>query len=832
VIDAGTDGGTSAPLPVEDRARLTTGADLWRTRAEPRLGLPSLRMSDGPNGVRGDTFDERVRSWCTPCGTALAASWDEDLVRDVGSLLGEEARRMGVDVLLGPTVNVHRSPLGGRGFECFSEDPLLSGRMAAAWVGGVQGRGVGASPKHFVGNDSETSRTTVDCVIGERALRELYLVPFEHAVRAGAWALMAAYNKVNGVYATEHAYLVKGILKGEWQWDGLLMSDWLAARDTLGCALGGLDLEMPAGPVMGAALAAEVRAGRLPEGELDDKVARLVRLARRVRAGRTAGAESPVEDGGDEAAMLVRAAAGGFVLLQNDGLLPLLPDRQEGVLAVIGPNATDPCFQGGGAAAVNMGPVRLPLEALTERYAHVEYERGAAPRDTYRPLELLDVRTVEEPVGPGLLVTYVVDGGRDGGGAQSVSEVRGSSFLSWYDGIAAFAAGSSGVVRMSAVLIPERTGRHDFSVRGSGPTELRFGGVSVASLTGQARADDMFAAVYANPVGEGSVLLEAGVPVNIEATMRHVPHGIPVFEVGCRAPVPQDLLDRAVALAARAQAVVLVVGTSSDVDSESADRTDTALPGAQDDLVREVLRVNPRTAVVVNAGSAVDLPWAPAAAAILYTWLPGHGFADALASVLSGDLEPGGRLPITLAATPEQYPAYDTTPDSSGRLTYTESVFVGYRHLDEQGLVPAFPFGHGLGYTRFEYGDLTATGTVLGPGGRVELAVSVRNMGDRPGKHVLQVYVTPPRGQVPRPPRELRDLAAVTLAPAEQRRVRFSLGPEAFAYWDETRRAWRVAAGQYAVVVAGSSRDPGTSALVTALRGFSLSSASSLLPDR
>ncbi len=402
---------------------------------------------------------------------------------------------MAVDVLLGPMINLHRSPLGGRSFECYSEDPLLSGRIAAAWVKGLQGRGVAAAPKHFVGNDCEKSRTTVDCIIDERALRELYLVPFECVVQAGAWTMMAAYNRVNGVHAAEHRGLIRELLKGEWDWDGVVVSDWFAAHDTVRCALAGLDLEMPAGQVLGVSLADAVRRGSVPESELDDKVERLRRLAGRVR--RRARLASPPDeprrpspsgfDAGpgrsEAAALLTRAAAAGFVLMKNaDGVLPLELDRGAAHLAVIGANAVDPCIQGGGSSSVNLGSVRTPLSAIRERFGGivpVEHEQGCAPRSSYRPLENWDVEAADRSAGAGLTITYLPTGVSS---AEAATEVRRSSSLSWFDGIPTFPRGSTGEVRMTGWLTPRRSGPHHFSVRGSGPSRLVVDGVDVAAL--------------------------------------------------------------------------------------------------------------------------------------------------------------------------------------------------------------------------------------------------------------------------------------------------------------------------------------------------------------
>lgn len=592
----------------------------------------------------------------------------------------------------------------------------------------------------------------------------------------------------------------------------MVVSDWNAAHDTVGCALAGLDLEMPTGPVLGEALAAAVRAGDVPVAQLDDTVDRLVRLARRIHGHPTRRVvASPDAPGGRsrEGEVLTRAAAAGFVLLKNErDLLPLRVDAGRGALAVIGPNAVDPCFQGGGSAWVNTGELRAPLDALVEQYApvvEVRSEQGCRSRNSFLPLELLDARAAGPASRPGLTLTYESENAP--ATARGVEELRRRSFLSWHDGIDAFPDGTCGTVRMSAWLTPTRAGDHEFSVKGSGPASLRIDGRRVAALEAQGERRDVYAALFSPRAGVGTVTLPAGRAVHVEACMRHEPGGIPVLEVGCRAPEPEGLLDSAVALARQAQAVVLMVGTSADVEAESADRSTTTLPGDQDALVEAVLAVNPRTVVVVNAGAAVDLPWLERAAAVLYVWFPGHGFADALTGVLSGCLEPGGRLPLTLAATHDQYPAYETTPDADGRLVYAESVLVGYRHLDAHGLQPAFPFGHGLGYTHYAYGSPHVTAGPSLPEHPLVVSVAVTNVGQRFGKEVVQLYVSPPTGEVLRTPRELKAFEAVHLHSGETREVVFRLDARAFAHWDSDRHRWHVAAGTHQVSVGRSSWD-------------------------
>ena len=374
-----------ASLPVGDKATITAGRSLWETAELPPIGLRSMLLSDGPLGVRGPDFDGRNTSLCLPSTSALAATWDPALAERVGQVIAGEAIRLGVQVVLGPMVNLHRTPLGGRVFESFSEDPLLTGRLARSWVFGVQGRGVGATAKHFIANDAEQGRLKADCHVSERALRELYLVPFEMLVEAGVWAVMVAYNGLDGTPLTRHQDLLRRVLKDEWGFDGVVMSDWYAQSDTVVSANAGLDLEMPGpGRAFGPELAEAVSSGRCREAVLDDMAARMLRLA--VRAGclqdgrhgwRALGGGSPRDAGGeDEAAVLLDAAVGGMTLLRNNGILPLAAAATR--IAVIGPAAVDPAYMGGGSAQVLMEPAPTPAEAIMRRFGRPGARRSRA----------------------------------------------------------------------------------------------------------------------------------------------------------------------------------------------------------------------------------------------------------------------------------------------------------------------------------------------------------------------------------------------------------------------------------------------------------------------
>jgi beta-glucosidase len=805
-VPHGSGSALDAALSLDELADLTAGADFWHSTGNPHAGVRQLSFSDGPNGVRGDRFDERAPSLCTPCGSALGATWDRDLARSVGQLIGSEAALKGVDVVLGPVLNITRTPLGGRSFECFSEDPLLAGELGAAWIVGVQSRGVAATPKHFVANDAEADRWTVDCVVDERTLREIYLPPFEWAVRAGAWVLMTAYNRVNGLFCAEQAELVAGLLKGEWGWDGVVVSDWFATHGAVDSVRGGLDLEMP-GPArhFGAALADAVRDGRVELGAVTRQIDRLRRLSRRVRRG-------PVRRSLPEAHELLRvAAASSFVLLKNEtGLLPLDPDVLRRV-AVVGPNADHPAIQGGGASHVAVEPRPSPVDAIRAAVGdrvEVVYEPGCPTLPSLPPLERLLVRAlpdVDDPSSdgrtPGFTIEYLTPG--DQGLVAAAVETRTSSFL-WILGRSELAPDAV-AVRCSTRLTPSATGMHLFGVRATGSASLAIDGATLLSTSGPTSPEpDPIARTFVGGDRRCGVVLEEGRSVLVTVEMELQAFGSNALAISGIGPRPSNLLSRAVDAAASADVAVVVVGTNSETECEGVDRESTRLPAEQEDLIRAVCAANPRTVVVVNAGGVVDVAWADDVPALVYAWFGGQEMGPALAGVLLGELEPGGRLPVSLGR-PDDYPAWDTAPDAAGFRRYGEGVFVGYRHFDRADLEPYFCFGHGEGYSTFEYESLDLRRRGLS--GDYEAFVRLRNAGSRRSKEVIQLYVAGPASRVLRPPRELRAFESVVLDPGETADIPLALDPRAFSYWDDQRHRWALAAGLHTVEVGRSSRD-------------------------
>jgi beta-glucosidase len=781
-------------LDLETKVRLLSGAGAWTTQPAPEIGLRSMTVSDGPVGVRGGSDTELDPSAALPAASSMAATWDEDLLRRIGAVLAGEAVRKGVDVVLGPTINLHRSPVGGRHFECFSEDPLLTGRLAAAYVQGLQEHGVGACPKHYVANDAETDRFTVDNRLDDRTLRELYLAPFETVVAdAGPWMVMAAYNSVNGAPMTQNDLLADP-LKDEWGFDGVVVSDWFALYDGEGAARAALDLAMP-GPEQKWAepLVDAVRSGRVPEAAIDAKVRRLLVLAARTGAldGVDPGTAKPPAGRIEDASSVAReAAAAGAVLLRNDGVLPLRGDALRRV-ALLGPGARDARPLGGGSATVPPAYVVTPVAGLSEALAgraEVVTAVGAVLSDTLR------APRPDELAGPDGTVAVVLRWSDEAGNPVDEQHIGTATVVRQQQDVPVDAVELELATRFTA----DEDGDWRFGVTGFGAGELSVDGALVASGTELQEVFDLHTVFQSPPQHSGLVRLRAGQTVDVRLRYRWPADGI-LFRtglvVGPPVRTPDDELAHAVELARSSDVAVVVVGTSEDVESEGFDRTSLALPGRQDELVRAVAAANPRTVVVVNAGAPVELPWRDEVAAVLVAWFPGMEFGNALADVLLGAVEPGGRLPTTWPATMADAPVLETTP-TDGRLEYAEGLDIGARAYLATGTEPAYWFGHGLGYTTWEFEGIEAGGSTA--------VVRLRNTGQRQGRHVVQVYASRPESSISRPARWLAGFAVVQAGPGEVVDVPVAIEPRALRHWDADRSAWAVEPGPL-VLSAGSS---------------------------
>ena len=699
-----------AGLSVPQKAALCLGSDFWHTAPVSELGIEAVMLSDGPHGLRKQPdrgADAGLRAsepaTCFPTASALGCSWDPDLAREVGAALGVEARAQDIAAVLGPGLNIKRHPLCGRNFEYFSEDPHLSGRLAAAMVDGLQSQQVGGCVKHFAANNQETDRMRVSADADERTLREIYLPAFEHVVTAARpWLVMCSYNKVNGEYASQHRWLLTDVLREEWGFDGMVVSDWGAVHDRVAALRAGLDLEMP--PKLGVsdrAIIDAVAAGDLDEAILDRAAGRVLRLVLRSRHREPAGLDAAAHH-----ALARRAAAQSLVLLKNDGVLPLTGMAGR-IVAVIGEFARTPRFQGAGSSQVSPTQVDVPLDALA----------AALPGATLR-----------------FAAGYRIDGSSPGPATESGSP--------------------------------------------SGP----------------------------RPVTDS--------PRPVTDSPR------PVTESGTATGSGPDLVAEAVAAATGADVVLVFLGLPPAEESEGFDRAHIDLPDAQTSLLERLAGAVPGTpivAVLCNGGAVRTSTWDHAASAVLECWLAGQAIGSAVADVLTGVVNPSGRLAESIGLRLADCPAYLNFPGEEGHVRYGEGVFVGYRGYDALELPVAYPFGHGLSYGSFSYRDLRISQAGSADAG--DLAVTVRctitNTGGRAGHEVVQVYVGDPAAAVARPPRELKAFAKVGLEPGAGQDVTFTLTARDLSYWSAVHRRWVLEPGEFRICVGASSRDIRLSAAIT-----------------
>jgi len=620
-------------------------------------------------------------------------------VEQIGAAIAQEAKTKGATVLLGPTVNIHRSPLNGRNFECYSEDPFLSARMAVAYTTGLQNECVGATVKHFVCNDSEFQRNTISSEIDERTLREIYLPPFEAAVKeAKSWAVMAGYNRVNGIYAGESAPLLLDLLKGEWAFDGILMSDWFGAQSTIDAANNGMDLEMP-GPSRwrGEKLVAAVEACHVRQEVIDESVRRMLRLIELV--GAFENPEIPAEqaiDRPEHRAVIRRTAAEGIVLLKNSGnLLPLSPAQLKSV-AVIGPNTRRPPIHGGGSAQVMAHYVVTPAAAIDARLGNridVVFETGCSNHNFLPRIERSLLLSESR---------FAIDyfNNFDLSGTPVFSTRSPHSEQVWLGN------NGSGVhprvfsARLTAGFTPATSGTHQFSLIVSGKARFAIDGNQLIDLwTSREPGESSFGS------GSAEVMLEVEMAAgrSYELTVEYSSEGavLTAVRLGQYEPHPADEIELAVALAASSDIALLFVGTNGDWETESHDRPDMELPGRQNELIARVSAANPRTVVILQTGSPITMPWLDQVGAVVQAWFPGQESGNAIVDVLTGEVNPAGRLSQTHPVRLEDNPTFINYPGDHGRVRYGEGIFVGYRYYEKKEITPLFPFGFGLSYTTF-----------------------------------------------------------------------------------------------------------------------------------
>lgn len=764
-----------------------------------RLGIPALRLADGPAGIR--TAEPAT---ALPAPVMLAATFDPDLARRYGAVIGQEGRARDQDVLLSPMVNIVRVPHAGRNFETFSEDPLLSARIVAAEIEGIQGEGMLATVKHYVANNFEQDRLTVDAVVDERALHEIYLPGFEAAVNAGVGAVMCAYNKVNGAHACDSHELLTRILRDRFGFDGWVMTDWFA-RHSLAGLEAGLDQEMPGfsfGPMQtvlfGDSLRVGVEAGRIPEEAIDRALRRI--LSQMDRMGLLGEAPPRPEIDAEVGVPTARdVALVGAVLLRNEGgTLPLTPEDLVSLL-LVGPTAETLLYGGGGSSQVPPLRRESPLEALERRArsgANIRYITGLDLDGVPVPASALSPTGESDANG---LLRRAPDGGTD---IDAVVDHTGADALppdtewSWTGTLTAPVTGTYELKLQTA------GGEGTLSVDG---TQLVASGGLFSDASLIPTADGLSSAT-------ATLDLEAGKPHDIELTASGGGFGFlgPVsgpLQVRLAWVTPERrraFLAGAVEAAGSASAVVVF---AYDEGTEGRDRPSLALVEPQDALVAAVAAANPRTTVVLNTGDPVLMPWLEEAGAILQMWYPGQEGADATAALLLGEANPGGKLPVTFPPSDDQTPiaaSEERYPGVGGKAIYEEGVLVGYRWYDARDLEPLFPFGHGLSYTTFAYSALRVAPSSEG----FDVTFRVRNTGHVAGSEVAQIYIGPPDDPpVNMAPRQLVGFQRVTLEPGEEREVTIHMDRRALLYWSVAGHDWAIAPGRRPVYVGSSSRD-------------------------
>ena len=791
-------------LTLEEKVSILSGSTAWHTTGVPRLNIPRVKMTDGPIGARGDSVSGAT-SACFPSASCLSSSWDKENVEDVARAIGVEAKSKDADVLLGPTINLHRHPLGGRHFECYSEDPILTGELASSYVKGVQSVGVSACLKHFIGNDTEYQRHFVSSNIDERTLRELYLLPFEMGVKAGSLSVMSAYNQLNNIYCSSHADILNKILKEEWNFPGYVVSDWGAAQDTIGNANGGLDCEMP-GPARswGENLVKAVNDGKVLEEVVDDKVRRILRVAD--FTGRLDKPEEKPEESNnlkEDQALIRKAGSEGMVLLKNTHVLPLQKEKIK-KLAVIGPNALKGQYLGGGSASLNPHYVVHPLEgikAALDENVEVTYAKGC---HTHKFLPAIPESLFTE--NEGFSVDFY-DGQEFKGSPIETKILKGNKF--WAMGgfgldIVAQSKRPSLSVRFSGTLKPEFSGEFDFEIFSIGPSRLLVDDeVLIDNWTSQEPGETFFA--MGSAPKRGKIEFKEGQTYSLVIEYKWEGR-FPAVQIGMQAPDQHDLMEEATSLAKEADAVILIVGTNSDWETEGNDRVSLDLPSNQDELIEKVCNLNKNTIVVLNTGSPCEMPWVDKANSILQCWFPGQEFGNSLSDILFGEVNPSGKLPTTFPKNLSDTPAYSTYPGKDLQMDYEEGLFIGYRWYDREEIEPLFAFGHGLSYTTFDYSNLRA----VPPKGTSSVAafeLDITNSGDVFGKEIVQGYVKVSESKIDRPIKELKKFEKVSLEPGESKKITFELTERDLSFWSETNQSWQVEPAEYIFEVGASAID-------------------------
>jgi beta-glucosidase len=792
-----------------EKISLLAGKDVWNTVPIDRLGIPSITMTDGPHGVRAP--DESGRKFgpttCFPTGVSIAASWNTALVEKVGQALGEETRGMDCDIVLGPCVNIVREPRAGRNFEAYSEDPYLAGKTAVAYIKGVQSQNVGTSLKHYAVNNHEVERGRASSNIDERTLREIYLAQFEMAVKeAKPWTVMCSYNRINGVYASQHDYLLNKVLKEEWGFEDLVVSDWGANHTIFSSVAGGLDLEMP-GPskYYGRLLGEAVHNWQIDEAKVNEAARRVLRII--IKSGRL---EKTMPKGAVNTTahqnLARQLAEDAITLLKNNGdVLPIDLTKVK-TIAVIGPNAAEAVIEGGGSSHVDP-PYRItPLEALKAKLgkkATIEYEQGC---DNFNEPPAIPLSWLTDANGnAGMKVELYRNEDFSGVPERSRNQMRPEYWM-WAEPADKPEADHFATLWTGTLTVPA-TGQYVFQLGHSAHIRVYLDGKLF--IENKAPHGETHETSQASLTAEKKLVAGQKYALRIE----HIKYpGQIVVYFRLTALVQNKSSEdprqaRAIKLAKKADLVLFFAGMPEGYESEGQDRPDIEIPGGQNALIAAVAKVNPKTVVILNAGAPVTMPWLDKVAALVEAYYPGQENGNAVTNVLLGVVNPSGKLPVTFPKRLEDNPAFiNVSYPGCREVNYGEGIFVGYRFYDKKAIEPLFPFGYGLSYTTFAYGKAKAPKKVKA-GQPLEVSVTVMNTGKVAGKEIVQLYVADLKASLPRPPKELKGFVKIELQPGESQMVTFTLDQRALSFYDPYKKQWVAEPGEFELLIGASSRD-------------------------
>ncbi len=807
-------------LTLTEKIGLTAGIDFWHTYPVERLNIPSLRFSDGPNGVRGTKFFNGVKGAVFPNGTGLAATFDKDLLREAGNMMAVEGKHKGAHVILGPTTNMQRGPNGGRGFESFSEDPYLAGIASAAIVNGIQDKHIAATIKHYTGNDLEHERNSSDSIITPRALREIYLEPFRLAVKySNPLCFMTAYNKVNGEHASQSKFLLQDVLRGEWKWDGAVMSDWYGTYSTSQALENGLDIEMPGPPRMRTELAIsqQVSSKELHINHLNDRVRAVLNLVKYAKQGDIPenAPEDEKNNTPETAKFLRKLAAESIVLLKNDD--NVLPLKKEDKIAVIGPNAKYGAFSGGGSASLAPYYVVTPYEGIANKIgSKPAYTVGAYAHDS---LPGLSEQSINPKTGkPGIHMSFYHEP-RGTPGRELFDELDlTTSYHIMFDYDNKAVRDYLFYADLECVFEPEETAVYDFGLTVLGTAQLFVDDkLVVDNKENQIQGKAFFNTGTVEKIG--TVKLEGGKKYNIriefgsgktrtydaQEGVNFVGNGAIAFGVA-KSIGPEGEIQKAVELAKSVDKAIVVIGLNREWESEGYDRKDLTLPGYTNKLVEAVLDANPNTVIVNQSGTPVEMPWIKKAKTLVHAWYGGNELGNAIADVLYGDVNPSAKLSLSFPIKIEDNPAFLNFHTERGRVLYGEDIFIGYRYYEKLQRRVAFPFGYGLSYTTFKFSKLS--NSVDESKDELKVSVNVQNTGSVKGKEVVQVYIRKVDSDVIRPVKELKGFEKVELDAGSNKTVELKLSlKDSVSFFDEFQDKWSVQAGEYEIHVGASSDD-------------------------